>query len=168
MPRIETSGADAAAIAQCGPEHMRAIAAGLTERGLTARLTDHRVGLDLTATLSPAHLRGAEFWIDEDGYAELRFWYPPGTPPAQITATALRALDAVKPPARDRLDMTAMFGPALPTLDDVAREFSRWHCWEGVADRLYASLRHSSPPLVVAGTTPLALRQRIRDAEAQR
>jgi hypothetical protein len=61
--------------------------------------------------------------------------------------------------------MTAMFGPALPTLDDVAREFSRW---EGVADRLYASLRHSSPPLVVAGTTPLALRQRIRDAEAQR
>src|ERR1700680_4403232 len=41
-----------------------------------------------------------------DGYAELRFWYPPGTPPAQITATALRALDAVtSPPARDCLDM---------------------------------------------------------------
>jgi len=98
MPRIETSGADAAAIAWYGPEHMCAIAAGLTERGLTAHLTDHRVGLDLTATLSPAHLRGAEFWIDEDGYAELRFWYPPGTPPAQITATALRALDAVTSP----------------------------------------------------------------------
>jgi len=98
MPRIETSGTDAAAIAQYGPEHMRAIAAGLTERGLTAHLTDHRVGLDLTATLSPAHLRGAEFWIDEDGYAELRFWYPPGTPPAQITATALRALNAVTSP----------------------------------------------------------------------
>ena len=29
---------------------------------------------------------------------------------------------------RNRLDMTAVFGPALPTLDDVAREFSRWHC----------------------------------------
>lgn len=64
MPRIETSGADAAAIARYGPEHMRAIAAGLTERGLTAHLTDHRVGLDLTATFSPAHLREAEFWID--------------------------------------------------------------------------------------------------------
>jgi hypothetical protein len=98
MPRIETSGADTAAITQYGPEHMRAIAAGLTERGLTAHLTDHRVGLDLTATLSPARLRGAEFWIDEDGCAELRFWYPPGTPPAQITATALRALDAVASP----------------------------------------------------------------------
>jgi len=64
MPRIETSSADAAAIAQYGPEHMRAIAAGLAERGLTAHLTDHRVGLDLTATLSPARLRGTEFWID--------------------------------------------------------------------------------------------------------
>jgi hypothetical protein len=54
--------------------------------------------------------------------------------------------------------MTAAFGPALPTLDDVAREFSCWHCWKGVAGRLYASLRNSSPPLVVTGTTPLALR----------
>jgi hypothetical protein len=98
MPRNETSGADANAIAHYGTAHMRAIAAGLTGRGLTAHLTDHRADLGLTATPSPARQRGAEFWVHEDGCAELRFWYPPGTPPEQVTATALRALDAVTTP----------------------------------------------------------------------
>jgi hypothetical protein len=76
-------------------EHMRAIQAGLAACGLTTRLTDARAGLDLTATLSPSRLRKAEFWVDDEGYAELRYWYPPGTPPAEITATALRVLQAV-------------------------------------------------------------------------
>jgi serine/threonine-protein kinase RsbW len=76
-------------------QDMRAIQAGLAASGLTTHLTDARAGLDLTATLRPSAKHDAEFWIDEDGYAELRYWNPPGTPPAQVTATAIRALQAV-------------------------------------------------------------------------
>jgi hypothetical protein len=57
-----------------------------------------------------------------------------------------------------------IFGPALPTLDDVAAEFPWWHCWAGLV--LYASLARSSPPLVVRAGTPLALREQIREAQA--
>ncbi len=84
-----------AATAHYDAEHIRAIQAGLAACGLTTHLTDARAGLDLTATLSPSRMRKAEFWVDDEGYAELRYWYPPGTPPAEITATALRALQAV-------------------------------------------------------------------------
>ena len=59
----------------------------------------------------------------------------------------------------------AVFGPALPVLDDVAREFPRWHCWAGIGGRLYARLKGSSPPRVVGSATTLGLRERIRDAE---
>jgi hypothetical protein len=83
-----------AAATQYDAEHMRAIQAGLATCGLTTHLTDARAGLDLTATFSPSRIRKAEFWIDDEGYAEIRYWYPPGTPPAEITATALRALQA--------------------------------------------------------------------------
>ena len=57
--------------------------------------------------------------------------------------------------------MTAVSGPALPTLDDVAREFPRWHCWEGVTGMLYAKLERASPPVVVRGADPAALRDSI-------
>ena len=89
--------------AQYDAERMRAMAAELTAHGLTTHLTDSRAGLDLTATLSPSGQHGAEFWIDEEGYAELSYWYRPGTPPAQVTATALRALRAVTGIAPDSL-----------------------------------------------------------------
>jgi serine/threonine-protein kinase RsbW len=79
-------------------EDMRAIQAGLTASGLTTHLTDARAGLDLTATFHLTGKHDAEFWIDEAGYAELRYWLPPGTPPAQVTATALQALQAVTSP----------------------------------------------------------------------
>ena len=92
MPEPSTA---APALAQYDAERMRAMAADLTAHGLTTHLTDSRAGLDLTATLSPSGKREAELIIDEDGYAELRYWNPPGTPPAQVTATALRALHAV-------------------------------------------------------------------------
>ena len=81
--------------AQYDADRMRAIAADLAAHGLTTHLTDSRAGLDLTATLSPSGKREAEFLLDEDGYAELRFWNPPGTPPAQVTAAALRAINAI-------------------------------------------------------------------------
>jgi serine/threonine-protein kinase RsbW len=84
-----------AALAQYDAERMRAMAAQLTAHGLTTHLTDSRAGLDLTATLSPSGRREAELIIDEDGYAEIRYWNAPGTPADQVTATALRALNAI-------------------------------------------------------------------------
>jgi hypothetical protein len=93
--RLPISSTAAPALAQYDAERMRAMAAELTAHGLTTHLTDSRAGLDLTATLSPSGKREAELILDEDGYAELRYWNPPGTPPAQVTATALRALQAV-------------------------------------------------------------------------
>jgi hypothetical protein len=59
----------------------------------------------------------------------------------------------------------ALIGPALPALDDVAREFPRWHCWQGVAGLLYASLLRSCPPLTVRAATPLELRAKLNQAE---
>jgi hypothetical protein len=55
---------------------------------------------------------------------------------------------------------------AEPTLDDVARENPRWHCWKGIAGLHYASLRHSSPPILIRGEDPLDLRDQIHRAEA--
>jgi hypothetical protein len=74
---MTTAEPSIAATAHYDTGHMRAIEAGLAACGLTTRLTDGRAGLDLTATPSPARMHGAEFWMDEDGYAELHFWYPP-------------------------------------------------------------------------------------------
>ena len=65
-----------AAPVQYDPQGLRAMAADLTAHGLTTHLTDSRAGLDLTATLSPSGRREAELIIDEDGYAELRYWIP--------------------------------------------------------------------------------------------
>jgi hypothetical protein len=76
-------------------ERVRAVEAELSAQGLTTHMTDARVGLDLTVTLAPGRLREPEFWIDEDGYAELRYWNRPDATPAQIAATALRALEIV-------------------------------------------------------------------------
>jgi anti-sigma regulatory factor (Ser/Thr protein kinase) len=95
----EPHPATPATIAQYDAEHMRAIEAGLTACGLITHLTDSRAGLDLTATLSPSGKREAEIIIDEDGFTELRYWNPPGTPPAEVTATALRVLRAATSPA---------------------------------------------------------------------
>ena len=53
-----------------------------------------------------------------------------------------------------------------PDLDDVARQFPRWRLWQGVSGNLYAHLRHSSPPVVVPGSDPAGLREKIRRAEA--
>ncbi len=82
-------------------ERVRAVAAELSARGLATHLTDARVGLDLTVTLTPGRQREPEFWIDEDGYAELRYWNRPDATAAQVAATALRALEAVTNTASD-------------------------------------------------------------------
>jgi hypothetical protein len=82
-------------VARYATEDMQEIAAGLTARGLTASLNDARVGLDLSASRNPSRLQAPEFWMNEDGYAEVHYWNPPGTAPAQVTAMALRVLETV-------------------------------------------------------------------------
>ena len=50
---------------------------------------------------------------------------------------------------------------ADPALGDVEAEFPRWHCWQGISGLYYASLRRSSPPVVVRGEHPADLRDSI-------
>lgn len=76
-------------------ERVRAIEAELTALGLTTHVTDGRAGLDLTATVAPSRQREPEFWIDEDGYAELRYYNPPNATPAEVAATARRVLETI-------------------------------------------------------------------------
>jgi len=54
---------------------------------------------------------------------------------------------------------------AEPALDDVEREFPRWHCWRGVSGLVYASRRLTSPPAVVRAEDPVDLRDQIRGWE---
>jgi hypothetical protein len=50
-----------------------------------------------------------------------------------------------------------------PTLDDVGREFPDWHCYApGVNGMVFASLRGSSPLVLVSGANPVTLREKIR------
>jgi hypothetical protein len=55
-----------------------------------------------------------------------------------------------------------------PTLEDVAREFPRWHCWEGIAGLLYARRPLTSPPWVVRTETIDQLRDKIKEREGRR
>lgn len=73
-------------------KRMRAIAAALTAAGLTTWLHNSRAGWDIIATLHRNGGREAEVIIDEDGYAEIRYWDPPGATPDQVTAVIVAAL----------------------------------------------------------------------------
>ena len=54
-----------------------------------------------------------------------------------------------------------------PTLEDVQREFPRWHAWRGIAGLVYARKMLSSPPAVVRAEDPAGLREAIRAAIGQ-
>ncbi len=49
-----------------------------------------------------------------------------------------------------------------PTLDDVEREFSGWHCWKGISGLVYARRLLSSPPVVVRAEDPRDLIDQIK------
>lgn len=50
-----------------------------------------------------------------------------------------------------------------PTLEDVGQEFPAWHCYApGINGTLFASLRGSSPLVIVRGPDPATLREEIR------
>jgi hypothetical protein len=54
-----------------------------------------------------------------------------------------------------------------PTLEDVGREFPDWHCYApGINGLVFASLRGSSPLVVVRGPDPVSLGEEIRSWSA--
>lgn len=74
---------------------LHAVAAGLAAHGMTTHLHDSRYSLDLTARFCAPGERETEIVLDEDGYAEVRFWIHAGAEPDEITALALRVFAAV-------------------------------------------------------------------------
>jgi hypothetical protein len=75
-----------------GGERMQAIAEGLRTAGLTVRVQQTRAGWDLTGVLERPGGRASEVVLDEDGYAELRFWHPLVAAPAEVAEVITRAL----------------------------------------------------------------------------
>jgi hypothetical protein len=75
---------------------IRAIAAGLTATGVaTGTHGNHLTGLDVTATVRPPGRAKTEIMLDEDGYAEIRWYTNPCAPAAEVTAALSRVLAAV-------------------------------------------------------------------------
>lgn len=75
---------------------IHAIAAGLAATGVTTGTNgDNLTGLDVTATTCPPGLAKTEIMLDEDGYAEIRWYTNPAAPAAEVTAVLARVLAAV-------------------------------------------------------------------------
>lgn len=74
---------------------LEAVAAGLAAAGIPARAGQTPAGTDLTITVRPPGQREADLILDEDGYAELRFWTRLDTGPEAAAALIRRALAAV-------------------------------------------------------------------------
>jgi len=86
---------------------MRAIADALTAAGLTAVVHVTRGVLDVTATWERPDAKAAEVIIDEDGYAEIRYWNQPWATPEQVAAVIVRALTAITDTQRTQPQPTA-------------------------------------------------------------
>jgi len=67
---------------------IRAVAAQLSAAGLVTVVQETSAGLDLTATSHQPGRKEVEVVVDEDGYAELRWWADPGATPALAAVTA--------------------------------------------------------------------------------
>jgi len=74
---------------------MHAIAAALTAAGLTAQVHVTRGVPDVTATWERPDAKAAEVIVDDDGYAEIRYWNQPQATPTQIATVIVRALAAI-------------------------------------------------------------------------
>jgi hypothetical protein len=74
---------------------MHALAAALTAAGLTAQVHVTRGVLDVTATWERLDGKPAEVIVDEDGYAEIRYWNQPWATPPQAATVMVRALAAI-------------------------------------------------------------------------
>lgn len=91
----DTPGQAPAAIADpAGRIHV--IAAGLAATGAAISTNGNNLtGLDVTATIRPPGYATTEIMLDEDGYAEIRWYTNPAAPPADVTAALARVLAAV-------------------------------------------------------------------------
>ena len=77
-------------------DRIRAIAAGLTAAGISAATNGNNItGLDVTATTQPPGHAATEIMLDEDGYAEIRWYTNPDAPAADVTAALTRILAAI-------------------------------------------------------------------------
>jgi hypothetical protein len=75
---------------------IRAIAAGLAAAGVTTGTNgNHMTGLDVTATTCPPGRAKTEIMLDEDGYAEIRWFTNPAAPVDEVTAALSSVLGAV-------------------------------------------------------------------------
>jgi hypothetical protein len=74
---------------------MRATAAALAAGGLEAKTHAIRGVLDITASLRRPDGKPVKVIIDEDGYAEIRYWNAPGATPAQVAAVVTAALATI-------------------------------------------------------------------------
>jgi hypothetical protein len=74
---------------------MHAIAAALTAAGLTTQVHLTRGVLDMTATWERPDAKAAEVIVDDDGYAEIRYWNHPWAAPPQVATVIVRALAAI-------------------------------------------------------------------------
>jgi hypothetical protein len=82
--------------AAASARRIHAIAAGLAATGVaTSTNGDSLTGLDVTATARPAGYAQTEIMLDEDGYAEIRWYTNPAAPAADVTAALARVLAAV-------------------------------------------------------------------------
>jgi hypothetical protein len=73
----------------------QAVAAQLSAAGLVSAVQGTSAGLELTATSHRPGRREIEVVVDEDGYAELRWWAAPGATPADVAAVITRAIASV-------------------------------------------------------------------------
>jgi hypothetical protein len=77
-------------------DRIRAIAASLAAPGVaTGTNGNHLTGLDVTATVRPPGRAKTEIMLDEDGYAEIRWYTNPAAPAAEVAAALTRVLAAV-------------------------------------------------------------------------
>lgn len=61
------------------------------------------------------------------------------------------------------LDSGATSSDPEPTLEDIAQEYPDWHCYApGINGFVFASLRGSSPLVLVRGPNSVTLRDEIR------
>jgi hypothetical protein len=74
---------------------MHAIAAGLEQAGLDARVHDTQGVLDIRATLYDGGGKGTDVTVDEDGYVTVSYWNDPGATPVHIIDVVNRVLAAI-------------------------------------------------------------------------
>jgi hypothetical protein len=77
-------------------DRIRSIAAGLTAAGVPAATDGGNItGLAVTATTQPPGRATTEIMLDEDGYAEIRWYTNPHAPATDVTTALTRILTAI-------------------------------------------------------------------------